>query len=288
MKELSIEEKARRYDEAIERAKDYYHLGDDKHKMAIDVKAVMEYIFPTLKESEDERMIQYFKDLAPFDKADELYEKYGFSHKDALAWLEKQCRHAKFINGIQVGDKVTRNGDGVLVNLSQLNRVAKKDEKQGEQKQNANCLLSWSEEDEAIWAEISDLLWEGYKQSGSKFSWDDIRNWVIHKLKSLRPQKQCCNDVPSREYILNVWELGNYWKELTKGVCSTEHGTQLEYIQNHWKEGEYYDKIIVCPQKQWKPSDEQLRELRCAISGCSFETPILVQLEEELKKLREN
>lgn len=45
---------------------------------------------PELKESEDERMIQYFKDLAPFDKADELYEKYGFSHKDAIAWLEKQ------------------------------------------------------------------------------------------------------------------------------------------------------------------------------------------------------
>ena len=45
---------------------------------------------PELKDSEDERMIQYFKDLAPFDKADELYEKYGFSHKDAIAWLEKQ------------------------------------------------------------------------------------------------------------------------------------------------------------------------------------------------------
>ena len=46
---------------------------------------------PELKESEDDRMIQYFKDLAPFDNADELYEKYGFSHKDAIAWLEKQC-----------------------------------------------------------------------------------------------------------------------------------------------------------------------------------------------------
>lgn len=86
---------------------------------------------PELKENDDERMIQYFKDLAPFDKADELYEKYGFSHKDAIAWLEKQCGHDKFINGIQVGDKVTRNEDGVLVNLSQLNRVANK---QGEQK----------------------------------------------------------------------------------------------------------------------------------------------------------
>ena len=35
----------------------------------------------------------------------------------------------------------------------------------------------------------------------------------------------------------------------------------------------------------WKPTTEQLRELRCVISGCSFETSILVELEENLKKL---
>ena len=32
--------------------------------------------------------------------------------------------------------------------------------------------------------------------------------------------------------------------------------------------------------------EEQLRELHCVISGCSFETPILVELEEQLKKLK--
>ena len=42
-----------------------------------------------------------------------------------IAWLEKQGEHAKFCDSIQVGDKVTRNQDGVLVNLSQLKRVAK-------------------------------------------------------------------------------------------------------------------------------------------------------------------
>lgn len=43
----------------------------------------------------------------------------------ALAWLERQGEHAKFRDSIQVGDIVTRNQDGVLVNLSQLKRVAK-------------------------------------------------------------------------------------------------------------------------------------------------------------------
>ena len=53
---------------------------------------------PELKESEDELMIQYFKNLSPFDNADELYEKYGFSHKDAIAWLEKQCEQKLYVN----------------------------------------------------------------------------------------------------------------------------------------------------------------------------------------------
>lgn len=125
MKELSIEKKAKAYDEALKRAKSF---------RAPDNKDVAVYIFPVLKESEDGKMIQYFKDLAPFDKAEELYEKYGFSHKDAIAWLEKQGEHANFRNKIQIGDKVTRNRDGMLVNLSQLNRVAKKDENQENQK----------------------------------------------------------------------------------------------------------------------------------------------------------
>lgn len=87
MKELSIEEKAKAYDEAIERAESIYN---ETAIPSATTKGICTYIFPELKESEDEMMIQYFKDLATFDKADELYEKYGFSHKDAIAWLEKQ------------------------------------------------------------------------------------------------------------------------------------------------------------------------------------------------------
>ena len=129
MKELSIQEKATRYDEALARANEM--IKSMKNIGGVAKVDDIQHIFPELKESDDELMIQYFKDLAPFDKADELYEKYGFSHKDAIAWLEKQGVHAKFINGIQVGDKVTRSEYGVLVNLSKINRVANK---QGEQK----------------------------------------------------------------------------------------------------------------------------------------------------------
>lgn len=48
MAELTIEEKAKAYDEALERAKEHYHAG-------CFAPAMLERIFPELKESEDER-----------------------------------------------------------------------------------------------------------------------------------------------------------------------------------------------------------------------------------------
>lgn len=47
-------------------------------------------------------------------------------------------KHMEFLDKIQVGDKVTRNSDGVLVNLSQLNRVAKKEDHQKDHQKTKN------------------------------------------------------------------------------------------------------------------------------------------------------
>ena len=108
MKELSIEEKAKAYDEAIEIARAKYAMKDQPtHQDLVD-------IFPELAESKNEKMIQYFKDLAPFDKAEELYEKYGFSHKDALAWLEKR-----------VGQKPIEWSDEDIATISRVISIVK-------------------------------------------------------------------------------------------------------------------------------------------------------------------
>ena len=76
MKELSIEEKARAYDKAIERAKQ--HCAD----------YVVETIFPELKESEDERIRKAIINVFASHKFYEVY--YGASVEDILAWLEAQ------------------------------------------------------------------------------------------------------------------------------------------------------------------------------------------------------
>lgn len=88
------------------------------------------------KESEDEIVIAALKSgiNGLLKKEYHLKGIGGITFDRINTWLEKQGGHSKFRNNIQIGDKVTRNKDGMLVNLSRLNRVAKKDEKQGEQK----------------------------------------------------------------------------------------------------------------------------------------------------------
>ena len=88
MKELSIEEKAKAYDEAIEKAR----IWKDKSGMPKDKQGILDDIFPELKENEDERirkaLIDYFDDA---NKADENpLQSYGVHTDKAIAWLEKQ------------------------------------------------------------------------------------------------------------------------------------------------------------------------------------------------------
>ena len=132
LKWLSIEEKAKAYDKAIEKLRG---MIPNWERLSYNGKTFLQdliYIFPELREPKDEKirkeLIKLMKQMS--DTIVENYTTVPIS--DFVAYLEKQGEHANFRNKIQIGDKVTRNEDGVLVNLSQLNRVAKKDEKQGQ------------------------------------------------------------------------------------------------------------------------------------------------------------
>lgn len=119
---MTIEEKAKRYDEAFQIAKNVWRFSSNNAEIMR-----MEELFPELRESEDEKVR---KALLRFHAS--TIDIDGIQGKEILAWLEKQGEHANFLNKIQIGDKVTRNEFGVLVNLSQLKRVAKPADKQGE------------------------------------------------------------------------------------------------------------------------------------------------------------
>ena len=92
-------------------------------------------------------------------------------------------------------------------------------------------------EDERIKKAIIRIL-KGETRYTSKEDTDKYVAWLE------KQNKQSSSNIPSRETILAVWELGNDWKELTNGSISTEYGTQLEYIQKHWQESSYYDNIM--------------------------------------------
>ena len=89
MKELTIEEKARRYDGAIKRLEDI-ETGKCQ-KTFMFTEGLFDYIFPELnKMSEDERirkaLIKFF--TLSDDNADN--QCCGIHYKDIVAWLEKQ------------------------------------------------------------------------------------------------------------------------------------------------------------------------------------------------------
>ena len=88
MKELSIQEKATRYDEALKEAV-IAHKDEDRH-----LKATLERIFPELKESEDERISGNIIATIHLYYGEPLEDEA----KEMIAWLEKQCEQKLYVN----------------------------------------------------------------------------------------------------------------------------------------------------------------------------------------------
>ena len=75
----------KKYNEALERAKKW----EREHPHGYVIKDMMEYIFPELAESEDERITRAINNMLPFIP-DEAYANNGVTKEGVLNWLEKQ------------------------------------------------------------------------------------------------------------------------------------------------------------------------------------------------------
>ena len=84
MKELSIEEKAKAYDEALEKANALYKIAEPMSGCNV----IIETLFPELKESDDKRIRKAIIELVK--QSSEILNKSN--QNDMLAWLEKQGR----------------------------------------------------------------------------------------------------------------------------------------------------------------------------------------------------
>lgn len=95
MKELSIEEKAKRYDEAIERAKGLVDFCSDNELKTL------EFVFPELKESEDERIRKSIINLVIKSAQNGGMALHKWESQQMLAWLEKQD---KLMEALQISN----------------------------------------------------------------------------------------------------------------------------------------------------------------------------------------
>ncbi len=99
---------------------------------------------------------------------------------------------------------------------------------------------------------LNENVGNGIEKYGAKL--EDALAWL-----EKQGEKKAIMNVPTREVILSIWDLGNEWKELTNGSISTEYGTQLDYIQKHWHESEYYLREEQGEKKPaWSEGDETL------------------------------
>ena len=90
---MTQEQKAKAYDEALERAKGMYEQGMMPERL--------EYIFPELKESEDERIRKVLIDLVKCNERSGYTLLNNVSTSSMLAWLEKQGEREPISNSIK-------------------------------------------------------------------------------------------------------------------------------------------------------------------------------------------
>lgn len=88
MKGLTIEQKAKAYDEAIKRVENI-NTGKCKTTFMFTV-GLFEYIFPELAESEDEKVRKALLEMIHDTTGDSLWIDYNVHKEDAIAWLEKR------------------------------------------------------------------------------------------------------------------------------------------------------------------------------------------------------
>ena len=159
---MTIEQKAKRYDEALKWMRSLYPTmtGIDKEDA--------EHYFPELQESEDERIrkaIHIYLDW--LDGRRDYQPKGEYTIKDMIAWLEKQCE-----------PKPTDE---------EMKELLRTEYEKGRADAIAETQVAWSEEDSVRLQRIIDFLWHNRKGDTDEiYQQEQDIDW----LKSLKPHTQ--------------------------------------------------------------------------------------------------
>ena len=301
MEELTIEQKAKAYDEAIERIREWSETKNGYYMP----KELCEEIFPELKENEDEKIR---KALLRFHKS--TIDIDGIKGGDILAWLEKQ------------GDTFTKKDvdDAYLKGISDAKQEI---EKQSEQKPlfKKGDTVFWDGEE----FDILDVTKDSYDVDGyiipicrqnelllkqkptdkvePKFHKGDI---IKPKDGGHEPWQIMQVDISDKKYrfkdgyVIHFSQEDDYELVEQKNTWSEEDEDYINDLIRYFSQNERLkntkEDIVIWlkslrPQNRWKPSDEQIRTLDFAIDCTVYpefniHRSVLKELLEQLKKLR--
>ena len=258
MEGLSIEQKAKAYDEALEKARQLCAYPTSKPFISD-----LQDLFPELAESEDERIRKDIISLVIKWWKDDGEVESKFSSKNSmLAWLEKRGEPTD----IPADAVLDGNKDGLIADT-----VRRKREKQGE----------WSEEDEELCEHLIKGIEELDPLPTSIYS--DCKRW----LKNLKYRLLSQNTTVTDEELIQA-KKDAYNDALDK----IEYHSGEPTFDDGWSAAIWYlKKRNAQPQSQiWKPSDGQMDAITCAVRRMKESTCYdseLLHLLQDLKKLRE-
>ena len=247
---MTTEEKARAYDRAIERAKNEYQT----HKSFNGFREMLVRIFPELckseYESEDEKIRKMIINHLMQERGSLSYDEA----EEAIDWLEKQGQ----------------------VKEAEISQFIKETNKE-----NVNSLTNndWGEYDRTmaftLMRDVDQMSYVSKEGKNERIGWLNSLDEKFTSTESTWSE----HDEIMKTHALQI--INKYWNSLS----------DTDYDENEISESCYnWIKSLkdhVHTKKHWKPTDDQLADLKRAIDSYTFEPDYLEELYEDLKKLKE-
>ena len=256
--ELSIEEKAQRYDEAIEQLK---AMMPNWERLSYTGKTFLQdltYILPELKESEDEMIRRV---LIQETKGSEVRLFEAVTNEEFIAWLEKKGGQDERIRRVLIKETEVPGAEFFRAVTKANEEFIARLRMQGEHKPTDKC--------------------DGCNNAKGCVACVDGSEWAHIEIADLKPYW-------SEEDEEMIEGLVNCLDELEK-----ENGWNCVYVVGKSVELNKVRKWVkslkerVQPQLQWKPSGEQMNALDNARHSNPFNVHILDTLFHKLKEIGE-
>ena len=256
---MTQEEKATRYDGAIEKAKKELNTCGSQD---CDAARQIFRLFPELKD-EDERIRENIIATIHLYYGEPLEDEA----KDMIAWLEKQGEQKPAKNSGKKSEDVIEEKD--MTEYKKGFECGKQRVLKYPEDFNLCKKPAWSEEDE----DTLNTIINHFKVDIECTDEDDIIRWLKSLKERVLPQ-------PKQEWSE---EDEKNFKKAIKVLKVTNFHHTADMLQ------EMKYKLISSEKTNWKPSDEQIEALESATENCAYSEyqDCLHELIMQLKKLRE-